>query len=329
MAGKIKGFKSIKAIALDAIAGFSEHNATKLSGSLAYSTIFSLPPMLLLLVIIGGAFYGQDAISGKIYMELKDLIGPDTALQVQNILKGLEAQENSGWAALISSIALIIGGTGVFIEIQSSLNLIWGVKSKAKKSIIKLILNRLLSFFMILSLGFILIVSLLINTILAALGEQLLELLPFIPVSMISWISQVVIFLVLTVLFGFIFRVLPDVKIKWKYIWPGAILTTLLFMLGKYGIGLYVSSNNTITLYGAASSIIILLVWVYFSALILYIGAEFSRAYIEFRQDTIEPTHLAEFDARRNWKEFVEEHPEYVADPESEHFDNEELNDNV
>ncbi len=315
---KVRKFKDVKTIVLDAVNGFSIHNAPKLSGSLAYSTIFSLPPMLLLVIIIGGAFYGQDAISGRVYYELKDLIGSDTALQLQNIIKGLQEQDNTGLTALISSIALVIGATGVFVEIQSSLNLIWGVKAKPKKGIIKLVLNRLISFSMILSLGFILIVSLLVNTIVIALGEQIIEYLPFIPVQMVSYLSTVLIFFVLSLLFAFIFRVLPDVQLKWREVWPGAFLTTFLFMVGKFGIGLYVGSNNTISLYGAASSVIILLVWVYFSAFILYFGAEFTRAYVEFKNVHILPNQYAQLDASRQWEEFIEENPEFLEQKNKE-----------
>lgn len=318
---KVRKFSELKVIFLDAISGFSVHSAPKLSGSLAYSTIFSFPPMLLLVIIVGGAFYGQDAISGKIYYELKDLIGPETALQLQNIVRGLQEQENSGWAALISSIALAIGATGVFIEIQSSLNMIWGVKSKPKKGIIKMILNRLISFSMILSLGFILIVSLIINTIIGAIGQQIIEFFPFIPVETVGWVSNIVIFFVLSVLFAFIFKVLPDVQLKWRDIWPGAFLTTLLFMIGKFGIGMYIGSNNTITLYGAASSVIILLVWVYFSSFILFFGAEFTRAYVEFKYDEILPNQYATLTSSRQWEEFIEDHPEYEETTDIGHED--------
>src|SRR5690554_6933944 len=300
-------FNNVLSILKDALQGFGKHNATKLSGSLAYSTIFSLPPMLLLVIIFGGFFYGQDALSGRIFIELKDLIGADTALQVQNIIKQLQFQDGSGLATIISAIALIIGATGVFVEIQGSLNLIWGVKSKPKKGILKLILDRFLSFSMILSLGFIMIVSLVLNTIVTALSTEILSFFPELPVDVISFISNVVLFFVLSFLFSFIFKVLPDVKLKWREIWPGAFLTTLLFMLGKYGISLYISTNNTITLYGAASSVIILLVWVYFSSFILYFGAEFTRAYIESKGGKIIPSQYAEYDDQRKWDEYIHE----------------------
>lgn len=286
--------------------GFGSDNAGKLSGSLAYSTIFSLPPMLLLVTIFGGYFYGPDAFSGKVFSELNQVLGAETALQVQNVIKGLNEQEDSFFAAVIGGVALVIGATGVFTEIQSSLNSIWGVRAKAKKGVLKLLLNRLLSFSMIIGLGFVLIVSLVINTLLVALSHQIIQLIPDFPVNFINIASFVVIFFVISFLFGIIFKMLPDVKLKWRQVWPGAFVTTILFLIGKYVINIYISSNNTITLYGAASTVIVLLVWIYFSSLILYFGAEFTKAYIEFHGKIIQPSTFAEFDDKRSWRIMME-----------------------
>lgn len=294
-------------IVKNAGSGFGSDNATKLSGSLAYSTIFSLPPMILLITIFGGYIYGPDAFSGKVFSELNELLGAQTALQIQNVIKGLNAQNNSFIAAVIGTVALIIGATGVFTEIQGSLNSIWGVRAKAKKGIIKLLLNRLLSFSMIIGLGFVLIVTLVINTLLVALNHQILMLIPHFPVNMIGVASFVVMFFVISFLFSIIFKMLPDVKIKWRQVWPGAFMTTILFLLGKYLINIYISTNNTITLYGAASTIIILLVWIYLSSLILYFGAEFTKAYIEYHGKTIQPSSFAEFDDKRSWRIYMQE----------------------
>jgi len=298
--------------------GFGSDNAAKLSGSLAYSTIFSLPPMLLLLTILGGYFYGADAFSGKVFDELKDILGSNTALQVQEVIKGLNMQEDSFFAAVIGGVALVVGATGVFTEIQSSLNSIWGVRAKAKKGIVKLVLNRLLSFSMILGLGFVLIVSLIVNTLLVALSQQIIKFIPDLPINMISLVSFVVIFFVLSFLFSIIFKMLPDVKIKWRQVWPGAFVTTILFLIGKFLINLYISSNNTISLYGAASTVIILLVWIYFSSLILYFGAEFTKAYIEYYGKTIQPSTFAEYDDKRLWRQYREEQEKEESNPEGE-----------
>ena len=295
-------------ILVDAASGFVEDKGMKLSSALAYSTIFSLPPMLLLVIIIGGAAYGQDAIQGKIFTELKDIIDADTALQVQEAIKGLQSQKNSALATVIGSIALVIGATGIFVEIQDSLNMIWGVRPKAKKGFIKLLLNRAISFSMIIGLGFLLIVSLVVNTLLLALSEKLMNIFPNLPINIISVINTGIIFMVISFLFSVIFKMLPDVRITWKQVWPGSFVTSALFLLGKFLIGIYISNTNTVSLYGAASSIIILLLWIYFSAAILYFGAEFTRAYIEYHGKKIMPSTYAEYSDKRLLKHLREEH---------------------
>lgn len=282
---------------------FGDDNATKLSGSLAYSTIFSLPPMLLLILLIGGSLYGEAAFTGRVFMELKDILGTETALQIQNVIVGLGSQNNSTIAAFVGGIALIVGATGVFAEIQGSLNFIWGVRPKAKKGFIKLLLTRLLSISMVLALGFLAIVSLVVNTVLVAASKQILQYFPELPINLINLISNGIVFFVLAFLFSFIFKIMPDVKIQWKRVWPGAFVTTFLFLIGKYIINIYVSNNNIISLYGAASTIIILLVWIYFSALIFYFGAEFTKAYIEYHSEKIVPNRYAEYDSRRLWEQ--------------------------
>lgn len=309
MTTKVKQiFKKYWEILIDAGSGFANDKGMKLSGSLAYSTIFSLPPMLLLVIIFGGTFYGQDALQGKIFTELKDIVGSNTALQIQDIIKGLQFQKNSVLATVIGTIALVIGATGIFVEIQDSLNMIWGVRSKAKKGFIKLLLNRVISFSMIIGLGFLLIVSLVVNTILLALSKWLLSKFPEMPFNVLNLINTAVIFFVISFLFSVIFKMLPDVRIHWKQVWPGAFVTAALFLVGKFLIGIYISNTNTVSLYGAASSIIVLLLWIYFSSAILFFGAQFTRAYIEYHGRKIEPNSYAEYSDKRLLKHLKEEH---------------------
>lgn len=301
-------FKKYWEIISNAGAGFGNDKGMKLSAALAYSTIFSLPPMLLLIIIFGGAFYGQDALQGKIFTELRDIVGANTALQIQDIIKGLQRQKLSTVATVISSIALIIGATGIFVEIQDSLNMIWGVRAKHKKGFVKLLINRALSFSMIIGLGFLLIVSLIINAIMLALSKFILERLPDLPINILSLISNLFIFFVLSFLFSVIFKMLPDVKIKWRQVWPGAFVTSALFLVGKFFIGLYISNATTVSLYGAAGSIIVLLLWIYFSAAILYFGAEFTRAYMEHSGEKIAPSSYAEYSEKRLLQHLKEEY---------------------
>lgn len=309
MTTKVKQiFKKYWEILIDAGSGFANDKGMKLSGSLAYSTIFSLPPMLLLVIIFGGTFYGQDALQGKIFTELKDIVGSNTALQIQDIIKGLQFQKNSMIATVIGTIALVIGATGIFVEIQDSLNMIWGVRPKAKKGFIKLLLNRVISFSMIIGLGFLLIVSLVVNTILLALSKWLLSQFPELPFNVLNLINTAVIFFVISFLFSVIFKMLPDVRIQWKQVWPGAFVTAGLFLVGKFIIGIYISNTNTVSLYGAASSIIVLLLWIYFSSAILFFGAQFTRAYIEYHGRKIEPNSYAEYSDKRLLQQLKEQH---------------------
>lgn len=294
-------------ILVEAGKGFANDRVPKLSAALAYNTIFSLAPMLLLVLIVGGTLYGEAAIQGKVFNELKDFIGGDAAKQIQDIIKRIQFQQNSFAATVISIVALVIGATGIFVEIQDSLNLIWGVRPRAKKGFIKLLLNRAISFSMIIGLGFLLIVSLIVNALLLALSNILLRFLPDLPVNLLDMINTALIFLVISFLFSVIFKMLPDVKIRWKQVWPGSFLTAALFMLGKFLIGLYISSNNTVSLYGAAGSLIVLLLWIYFSAFILYFGAEFTRAYIEYHGEKIMPNSYAEYSDKRLLEEFRKE----------------------
>lgn len=287
-------------ILLDAFNGFFADKCMKLSGSLAYVTIFALPPMLLLIILSGGFIYGQDAIEGRIFYELKDIVGVRTASQIQEILKSIRLQPKGQLTAIIGTITLIIGATGIFVEIQDSLNFIWGVKLKPKKSFIKLLLNRLISFSMIIGLGFLMIVSLIANTIIVALSRHLLELLPpDLPINMIALINNIIAFCVISFLFSVIYKMLPDVKIKWKDIMPGAFVTAILFTFGKYIIGVYIGNAQAVSLYGAAGSVIVLLLWIYFSAAILYFGAQFTRAYIEAKGEKVQPSIYAEYMPKR------------------------------
>ena len=298
-------FITYKSILLNTIDGFIEDKGMKLSAALAYNTIFSLGPLFFIVIFIAGNVLGQAAIEGRIFEELQGIVGDATAEQIQNIVIGLKQDASSTFVKVISIVALIFGSTGVFTEIQDSLNLIWGVRIKKSKSILSLVLTRVLSFALIIGLGILLIASLFINTLVVGISENFLELLelnkliPAVSKGLLSLVNNVFVFFVLSLFFAVVFKILPDVKIKWRQIWPGAFLTSVLFMFGKYLIGIYITMNKMATLYGAASSVIVLLMWVYFSAVILYIGAEFTRAYIEHKNGGIQPSNMSELDKKR------------------------------
>lgn len=287
----VQAFKNGFTILKAAFTGFMNDLALKFSASLAYYTIFSIAPLLLLLISLAGVFLGKDAIQGKIFGEINGLVGNEAARQIQDMIKHLEMSGKSTISVIIGVITLVIGATTVFGEIQESINIIWQVKPKPKVGWIKLVKDRLLSGSIIVTLGFLLLVSLIVNGALLALSEKLKTFLPDITVLVFQGINVVISFSVIAVLFGVIFKVLPDANIKWRDVRSGAIFTAVLFMIGRFVIGIYISSTSST--YGAAGSLIVILLWVYYTAAILYFGAEFTRAYADFYGIRIEPAEFA------------------------------------
>jgi len=285
--------KRLGSMFLAAFKGFSDDKGFKLSASLAYYTIFSLAPLLMLLISVASIFFGQDAIQGRVFTEIRGLIGDNAAAQVQTMIKNVELSGKTNLAFIIGVGVLLVGATRVFIEIQDSINLIWRVKAKPKRGWVKMIKDRLLSSSLIISLGFLLIVSFIVNGMILALEDILKQILPDITVVLINILNVVISFVVISVLFGIIFKFLPDVKISWKDVKWGAIFTTILFMIGRILIGIYIQTTGTGSTYGAAGSLMVILVWIYYTAAILYLGAEFTQAYAEKMGVQIEPAEYA------------------------------------
>ncbi len=228
---------------------------------------------------MSGLFLGKDAAEGKIYAQLSDFIGSNTASQLQTMIHNASLTGKSKFAAIVGVITLIIGATTVFAQIQDTINLIWGIKPKPKKGWLNLLRNRFLSFSVIIGLAFLLLVSLTISTLIDGFSNSLKAHFPQITVIALYIINTIITFIITTLIFGAIFKVLPDAKIKWKDVLAGAVTTAFLFMLAKFGISYYISKSHVGSTYGAAGSLVILLLWVYFSAMILYFGAEFTKAF--------------------------------------------------
>lgn len=293
---------------------FSDDKGIKLSASLAYTTVFSIGPLLLLIMSLASIFYGAEATQGKIFKELHGLIGADAAKQIQDIIKNIEFSGKTKFALISSIVTLIIGATSLFAEIQDSLNMIWKIKAKPKLGWLQFLKNRLISSSLIVSLGFLLIVSLVVNGAVDALSDVLARYLSFLGVVLIYIINFAITFSVLTVLFAIIFKVLPDAKIKWKDVRTGAIFTTILFFIGRFLIGLYIAKTGTASTYGAAGSIIVILVWIYYSSAILYLGAEFTQVYSELYGGKIIPAeyavHVEQKEVERDVNKLPAQHPE-------------------
>lgn len=275
---------------------FSNDNATKLSAALSYYTIFSLAPMLMIVISVASIFLGKEAIEGELFGQINQLIGNAAAKQIQELIKNAEQSHKSGVAAVIGFVTLLIGATGVFAEIQDSINFIWSLRAKPKNSWLKYIINRFLSFSLILTLGFLLLISLTINALLGLFDKQLQQYFAStFTVFVFMLINTVVIWATITLLFGVIIKVLPDAKISWKDTLIGASITSLLFMIGKFLIGIYLGQSSISTAFGAAGSVVLILLWVYYSSIILYFGAEFTKVYSRRYGTPIQPNSNAVF----------------------------------
>lgn len=282
---------------------FVDDNAFKLSASLSYYTIFALGPLLIIVISLSAIFYGKDVVEGKLTEQLSGLLGNDAAVQIQNILINAQHTHATTLGAIIGFVILFIGATGVFTEIQGSINFIWSVRAKPKKGWLKYLLNRLLSFSLIVGLGFMLLVSLIVNALLALLSKNLTERFPHFPIGLFNLTNSLIILTVITCLFAVIYKVLPDAIISWKDAWIGSIFTAGLFLVGKFLIGYYLGKSNLGVTYGTAASVVIILAWVYYSSLILYFGAEFTKVYALYSGEGIKPKQTAVFIIKREMKE--------------------------
>ena len=297
---KIKNFAlQVYHLFIAAGKGFMEDRVMKLSAALAYYTIFSLTPLIIIIISAATIFLNDNLDPNtKLFGEISEMIGKDAANQLKSFVDAANLSGKSTFGLIIGIVTLIIGSTAIFIEIQDSINLIWKVKAVPKRGWKKLLTNRLLSFSLIASLGFLLLVSLVVNSVVVGIGNKLELYSSRIGIEEVSGIFMLIVtnaltLAVVTAIFAIIFKVLPDVILKWKPALVGALFTALLFSLGKYAIGIYIEKGNPGSAFGAASSIIVILVWIYYTAIILYFGAEFTQAYAEKYENGISPSKYA------------------------------------
>lgn len=286
-------FRSLWAALKKSVNESLDDNIMKKSASLAFYTIFSLGPLLFVVIFLASFFFRQEAVEGEIYHQVKAFIGSAAAEQVQLVLRNAALEPRNILATIIGIITLLIGATTMFGDMQDSINQIWNLKLNPKKGIIRLLINRLLSFGVIASLGFLLLVSLFISTIIDSFNTEIKRAAPGIALEIAYIMNLVLSFVIVTTLFLIIFKMLPDARIKWRDVISGAIATALLFMVGKFAITFYISNNNLDSMYGAAGSLVILLLWVYYASVILYFGAEFTKAWAIERGSLIYPNSYA------------------------------------
>jgi membrane protein len=286
--------KTIFKLLQESFREWQEDKASLLAAALAYYTVFSITPLLVIAIAIAGAVFGQDAARGEILQQINSLVGKQGAQAIETALANANQPQLGSIASIISVIVLLIGASGVFAQLQEALNTVWNVKAKPEKQgFWEFIRKRLLSFGMVLAIGFLLLVSLILSAMLSGISNLDINLLPgFDPLWQI--VNFVISFSFISLLFALIYKYLPDVKIRWKDVWVGAIITALLFTIGKYLIGLYLGQGSLGSTYGAAGSLIVFLAWVFYSAQILLFGAEFTQVYARKFGRKIVPNSHAE-----------------------------------
>ncbi len=291
MIAKIKKFGQVIS---KSFKDFIADDALKYSASLSYYTVFSIAPMLIIIIGMAGIFFGEEAVSGEIFRQFSGLMGPNVAELIQQAIKNVKLSGQSWTATIVGFLTLLVGATGVFAELQDSLNKIWSLKTTVKKGWLQYLINRLISFSMVLTLGFLLMVSLLINALITLLSTRYLTVL-----NDWQWLSFIInnaiILGIVTLLFAFIFKFLPDVRLRWANVASGAFFTAILFSIGKYLIGTYLSQSAIASAFGAAGSLALILLWVYYSSSILFFGAEFTKNYAVIFDKPVEADVYATF----------------------------------
>jgi len=259
-----------------------------MSAALAYYSVLSLPPLLVIVLANVGMIFGAEAAQGELERQLSDLLGDDGSAAIHQMISRAERPAEGALATLVGVTVLLFGASGVFGELQGGLNTIWGVEPEAGRGIWGILRDRFLSFTMVLGMGFLLLVSLAISATLSALGKWMGGLLS-VSEGLLQALNFVASFSVIALLFALIFKILPDAKISWRDVWIGAVVTALLFTVGKFAMGLYLGRASIGTAYGAAGSLIVALVWIYYSAQILYTGAVFTKIYAASYGSRIQP----------------------------------------
>jgi membrane protein len=268
---------------------WQEDNASRIAAALAYYAVFSISPLLVIAIAIAGTFFGQDAAQAQIAQKITDLVGEDGVQPVLMALNNMNQPKIKGVASLISIGVLLIGASGFFAQLQDALNTVWKVKPQPGQGISIFIRKRISSFLMVLAMGFLLILSLVLSAVVGALSKYKVDSLPG---SAILWenLDLIISLGLMTFIFGLMFKYVPDAKIVWKDVFVGAVITAVLFLFGKFLLGVYLSKGSLGSAYGAAGSLIVLLAWIYYSAQIILLGAEFTQVYTRMYGSKIRPS---------------------------------------
>ena len=295
----LREIKELPGLFKETFAAWSASKTPRLGASLAYYTVFAVAPLFLLVLSIAGFFFGPQAARRELFGQLSGLVGHEGGEAIQSMVAAANQHRAGTWATIAAVCTFVMGATAVFVELQDALNTIWDCKRKPGRGLRDFIRDRLLSFAMIVGIGFLFLVSLILNATLAGFGSYASVYLPEhrIVLAVLNFLLSLG---VITALFAMIFKMLPDAKIRWRDVWVGAFVTALLFNLGKTLIGLYLGRSSVVSVYGAAGSLVVILLWVYYSAQILFFGAQFTRVYSEKHDE-----------AEKNW--FASQEPAVEA----------------
>lgn len=266
---KLTVFRILK----DSVQAFAKSDSMTYAASTAFYTIFSMPAVLIILINIGAAFYNEGTVREELLAQISKLSGAESAATIDSIIYNATIDSDGFWARLVAIIVLAFSATTVFVSLQNSINHIWHIKSKPERGLLKFIINRLLSFSMVASIGFILLVSLVVDALIVVFFNHLSEIFQGASFYLTTITNFVFTQALMVVIFGLMFKILPDANVKWRSVWMGAIVTMVLFALGKYLIGFYLGNSEIGSAYGTAGSLVVILVWVYYSVIIFLFGA--------------------------------------------------------
>jgi len=282
---------------------WSSSSASKDSASMAYNAIFALPGLMIIIIWSAGIFFGEEAVNGEIRRQLTGIMGYDGAKSIQDIIASAMIDKENFWMKALGVVTLIFGATSLFFQMQSTLNNLWDVEAAPKKAWQKFILDRANSLGMILMIAFLLLISMVLSSVIGLANGLITKYFGLETYVIIQWSNFILGFAVITVLFAIMFKVLPDVEIKWKSVWIGAIVTALLFNLGKMAMSFYFDFSKPTSVFGAAGTVILLMMWINYSCQLIFFGAEFTKVYAYRKGHTIVPSKHAKWSKAKLYRD--------------------------
>ncbi len=294
-AGRDPSIKRLRSFVQETASAFATDRVPELAAALSYYTVFSLPPLLVIALAISGAVFGDEAARGEVQKQIRGLIGEDGGAAIQAMIENARREDSqSGLATGLGFLALFVGSTTVFAQLQTSLNAIWGVKtSPSRGRISRLVSKRLLSFGIVVGVGFLLLVSLLVSAALSAFGNLMRSSVPETAVVLVAGLDFVLSQAIITFMLAALYSILPDANVPWRVAWVGGGITALLFVVGKWLIGFYLGRSAPGSAFGAAGSLAVVLIWIYYSSIVFFSGAEITKVYAKRRGNRVRPEEFA------------------------------------